>query len=220
VRGVGELHLADALPDSVTAPSTAPLSQVRRAFARYDTPRNTQSTGGSRLSGFYRYDQTGVKWQFGEVTTSNGLGWSPNGRIFYYTDSLARTIWTFDFDPDAGVLSNRQVFSCDPVGYVPDGLTVDVDGAVWAAKWDGNKVVRYRPDGTVDFELMFPVRRPTSTMFVGADLSTLAVTSANLDRTADGAALAGAVFLIPTQTFGLPEARAVVADTAERSPAC
>jgi L-arabinonolactonase len=161
------------------------------------------------LSSFYRYDQTGVKRQSRDVTASHGRAGAPNGRIFYYTDSLARTIWTFDFDPDAGVLSNRQVFACDPVGYVPDGLTVDVDGAVWAAKWDGNKVVRYRPDGTVDFELMLPVRRPTSTMFVGADLSTLAVTSANLDRTADGA-LAGAVFLIPTQTFGLPEARAVV----------
>jgi len=158
-------------------------------------------------SALYRADDDGVPQQVLDgVVTSNGLGWSPDGRIFYYTDSLARTIWAFDHDPADGTLSRRRVLATDPAGYVPDGLTVDVDGAVWAAKWDGSMLVRYRPDGTVDAELVLPVRRPTSAMFAGPDLSTLVVTSAGLDP-ADGE-LAGAVFLIPTATSGLAQVRA------------
>lgn len=175
-----------------------------------------QDTENAPLSGFYCYSASGVEWQFGEITTSNGLGWSPDELTFYYTDSPARLIWAFDFDPEAGSATNRRVFAEDPAGYVPDGLTVDADGAVWAAKWDGGKVVRYSPNGDIDFELTLPVRRPTSAMFVGPDLSTLAVTSANLDP-ADGE-LAGAVFLIATETSGIPEVRAQVSPEGRPEP--
>jgi sugar lactone lactonase YvrE len=155
-------------------------------------------------SALYRFADGRCEQQLDAVTTSNGLGWSPDDRSFYYTDSMARRIWVFDFDPASGRLSNRRVFAEDPAGYVPDGLTVDVDGAVWAAKWDGAKVVRYRPDGSVDLELTFPVRRPTSVAFVGADLSTLAVTSADAGL-GPQEPLAGRVFLVPTSTQGRPE---------------
>ncbi|PJJ63235.1 sugar lactone lactonase YvrE [Compostimonas suwonensis] len=180
-------------------------------FGTMHDPETEQS------SAFYRTVDGRVERVFSGVTTSNGLGWAPDGGTFYYTDSLARKIWAFDCDPESGALSNRRVFAEDPRGYVPDGLTVDADGAVWAAKWDGGKIVRYRPDGTTDVELRLPVRRPTSAMFVGADLSTLAVTSANL--TPDDGELAGAVFLIPTTTSGLPQTRARVAPEGGASPA-
>lgn len=155
-------------------------------------------------SAFYRYADGRCVQQLDAVTTSNGLGWSPDDRSFYYTDSMARRIWVFDFDADGGRLSNRRVFAEDPAGYVPDGLTVDVDGAVWAAKWDGAKVVRYRPDGSVDLELAVPVRRPTSVAFVGPDLGTLAVTTADAGL-GPSEPLAGRVLLIRTSTQGRPE---------------
>lgn len=157
-------------------------------------------------SAFYRGRHGDAEKVLTRITTSNGLGWSPDGRTFYYTDSMARTIWSFDVDPETGAISNRRDFAHDSGREVPDGLTVDSDGCVWAAKWNGGRVVRYRPDGRIDLELTLPVRKPTSVMFVGSDLSTLAITSASLEP--DDGELAGAVFLLPTRTSGLPEKRA------------
>ena len=142
------------------------------------------------------------------VTTSNGLGWSPDGSLFYYTDSMARTIWVFDASP-SGALSNRRVFATDPAAYVPDGLTVDASGAVWAAKWNGARVVRYAPDGRIDRVLELPVAKPTSVAFAGAALDTLVITSANMDD-GDGE-LAGSVFLVDAGVTGIAERSADVA---------
>jgi len=172
----------------------------------FGTMHDQETEAGSAL---YRWADGVAERQVDGVITSNGLGWSPDDRTFYYTDSIARCIWAFDVDPADGALSNRRVLAEDPAGYVPDGLTVDVDGCVWGAKWDGGKVVRYRPDGTVDLELTLPVRRPTSVAFVGPELRTLAVTSAALDAGPDQP-LAGHVFLVPTSTQGRAEARAVL----------
>jgi L-arabinonolactonase len=142
------------------------------------------------------------------ITTSNGLGWSPDDALFYYTDSKARSIWVFDAAED-GAISNRRVFATDPAGVAPDGLTVDADGFVWSAKWDGGRVVRYSPDGRVDREIEVPVRKPTSVAFAGRQLDTLVITSARLDDT-DGA-LAGAVLLVDAGVTGLAERPADVA---------
>jgi L-arabinonolactonase len=142
------------------------------------------------------------------ITTSNGLGWSPDSSIFYYTDSMARTIWAFDYDPDSGDISNRRVFTTDQ-GYYPDGLTVDSSGAVWAAKWNGGRIVRYRPDGTVDHTIELPVRKPTSLSFSGPQLDVLAVTSANIEE-GDGE-LAGSVFLLDVGATGIAEVPADIA---------
>ena len=141
------------------------------------------------------------------ITTSNGLGWSPDDRTFYYTDSVARTIWAFDFDPDTAALSNRRVFAVDEDCF-PDGLTVDASGAVWAAKWNGGRIVRYRPDGTVDRTIELPIRKPTSVSFAGPALDVLAVTSAN--REAGDGELAGAVLLLEVGTTGIAEVPADV----------
>jgi sugar lactone lactonase YvrE len=129
----------------------------------------------------YRSDRGQVETVLDGIITSNGLGWSPDNRTFYFTDSLVRTIWAFDFDLDHGDISNRKVFARDPNGYVPDGLAVDDDGCVWSCKWDGGRIVRYSPDGRVVEEVVTPVARPTSCAFVGRERTTLAVTTASSD---------------------------------------
>jgi len=155
-------------------------------------------------SRFYRLDRGGVTTVFDDVITSNGLGWSPDDSVMYYTDSKTWQIRAFDFDTETGALSNPRVFAEDPRGeYVPDGLTVDAEGCVWGAKWQGARVIRYAPDGTVLLDLRFPVSRMTSCMFVGAQLDTLAVTSAR--GPADDEPLAGRVFLVDPCTRGLGE---------------
>lgn len=156
----------------------------------------------------YRYDaDRGPVAVRGGVYTSNGLGWSVDSRVMYYTDSQTRCIYVSAFDPATGERSKEQVLVQDPDDWLPDGLTVDSEGFVWSAKWDGGRVERYAPDGTLDRCIDVPVSRPTSCMFAGPDLATLVITSASVgvDRTTEQAALAGAVFLLDPGVSGVPE---------------
>jgi L-arabinonolactonase len=160
------------------------------------------------VGALYRYDGgTNVTRVLGEVYTSNGLGWSPNGEQIYYTDSLRHRIDVLDFDQEVGLVSNRRIFAQDPEEVLPDGLAVDGEGFVWSAKWDGSAVVRYAPDGSVDRRVKMPVARPTSCMFAGPELRTLVVTSAHDGPVARSTRpmLAGATFLLDVDVHGLPE---------------
>ncbi|UKA66597.1 SMP-30/gluconolactonase/LRE family protein [Arthrobacter sp. FW306-05-C] len=158
-------------------------------------------------SGLYSFNGGRLQHVYSGIITSNGLGWSPDNSVFYHTDSITRTISAYDFDEESGSISRPRVFARDGGAYVPDGLTVDAEGFLWSAKWDGGIVVRYAPDGTVVDELELPVSRPTSCMFVGPGLRTLAVTSA-LPAHGLHEPLAGSVFLIDAGVAGLPESPA------------
>jgi sugar lactone lactonase YvrE len=82
------------------------------------------------------------------ITVSNGLGWSPDNRRMYFTDSVRRTIYVYDFDLYPGTISNRRPFiMLDATDGTPDGLTVDEEGCLWVAVWDAWRVSRYRPTG-------------------------------------------------------------------------
>jgi len=109
------------------------------------------------------------------VSIGNGIGWSPDRRTMYFTDSTRCAIYAYDFDPVTGSMSHERVFvdvRPDQAG-VPDGLTVDRDGCIWSARWDGWKVVQYDPQGKVMQEVRLPVQRPTSCMFGGPNLDVL-----------------------------------------------
>ena len=140
---------------------------------------------------------------------ANGLGWSPDNRIFYFTDSFVRTIWAYEFDPDQGRPGARRILAKLPDSDgMPDGLTVDSEGCIWSAIWDGWRVIRYTPNGAVDREIPLPVQRPTSCMFGGSDLRTLYITSActGLGRAdLEKGPLAGALFAVQPGVAGLPE---------------
>ncbi len=158
----------------------------------------------------YRLDPDGGCTMMDEgFHVSNGLGWSPDDLTFYFTDSGTRRIYAYEFDLETGALWNRRVFvQLAPDGPSPDGLTVDADGFVWSALWDGWCVTRFAPDGRVDRVVNLPVPRPTSCMFGGEDLSTLFVTSARIRLSAQQLAeapLSGGVFALQTGKRGLPE---------------
>lgn len=145
------------------------------------------------------------------IGVSNGLDWSPDGSLFYFTDSMRRTIWRFRYDRSSGTLTDRQVFaSLDAGEGAPDGLTVDAEGFVWSAHWDGWRISRYAPDGSVDRILPVPVPRPTSVAFGGPDLATLYVTSARVGLSVaqlDEAPLSGALFACEPGVPGLASHR-------------
>jgi len=127
----------------------------------------------------YRLDPDGsVHLMESGLTISNGLGWSPDDRTMYLTDTVAQKIYAYDFDAERGVIGNRRDFVCTPdsPGY-PDGLAVDAEGGVWSARIAAGKIVRYDSQGCVDREIALPVTCPTSCAFGGPDLDRLYITT-------------------------------------------
>lgn len=115
------------------------------------------------------------------LTISNGLGWSPDSRTFYLADSPLKTIFAYDFDLESGSIEHRRVFvDLTAEAAYPDGLTVDQDGCVWSAMWDGWCIIRFDPQGHELERLSMPVQRPTSCAFGGPGLKNLYITSASV----------------------------------------
>jgi sugar lactone lactonase YvrE len=164
------------------------------------------------LGALYRLDPDGTVTELDAgFGISNGPAWSPDDRRFYFGDSMDKAIYAYDYDAASGTVANKRVFATiDDGPGIPDGATVDAEGCLWNAQWDAWRVVRYRPDGTIDRTIRMPVSRPTSCMFGGPDLTTLYVTSAIWDpadpRLVDEP-LAGSLFAIDVGVRGLPEPR-------------
>ena len=93
---------------------------------------------------------------------------------------------------------------------MPDGMTVDAEGCVWSARWEGGCIVRYSPDGEEIGRYDIPARKITSVMFGGDDLSDLYVTSAGgAEKAADGPH-AGALFRLRPGVKGQLEHRSKI----------
>jgi L-arabinonolactonase len=141
---------------------------------------------------------------------SNGPCWSPDDTVLYHSDSIRKTVFAYDYDIDTGTAANRRVWaSTEDLGGIPDGATIDTDGCMWMAICEGQKVVQFRPDGTLERVIEMPVKCPASVMFGGAALDQLYVTSlspAFLGR--EEAPLDGCTFVIEgLGVTGLPEPR-------------
>jgi sugar lactone lactonase YvrE len=122
------------------------------------------------------------------VSVSNGIGWSPDNSLMYYVDSPSGQVDVLDFDVATGAVSGRRALaSIDAGPAVPDGLTVDAEGCIWVALWDGGAVLRLGPDGAVLQAIELPAPRVTSCAFGGPDLETLFIsTAADDDGTRGG----------------------------------
>jgi sugar lactone lactonase YvrE len=110
---------------------------------------------------------------------SNGLGFSVDARTLYFTDSVARRIYAYDYNVPDGAVSNRRTFVDVPkTEGLPDGLTVDADGFVWSAQWYGQRIVRYDPDGKVERRIDTAAKQTSSLTFGGPDLTDIFITTA------------------------------------------
>jgi D-xylonolactonase len=115
------------------------------------------------------------------IHLANGIGFSPDGQTLYFTVSILRVIYSYEYDPSSGTARNRRVFAKVPSEEgLPDGLTVDSDGFVWSAQWFGSCVVRYDPDGTVGRKVPLPAKQITALAFGGPALTDIFVTSASV----------------------------------------
>jgi sugar lactone lactonase YvrE len=168
---------------------------------QWDEPRGSLYRFGSDLT---------ATQMVSELRCSNGLGWSPDSRTFYFVESFAHAIYAFDFEAQSGVISGRRVFATlDPAsGAFPDGLTVDAEGHVWNAQPVFGRLVRYDPDGRIDQIVETPVSRCTSCAFGGDDLGTMYVTSAQDSLTPEELIeepLAGGLFAFRPGVAGIAE---------------
>jgi D-xylonolactonase len=156
----------------------------------------TADAKGRFIFGTTFYDQTAgdnyVKGRLYSVATdgkitiidegwhlSNGIGFSPDNKVIYVTDTVPRAIYKYDYDLAAGTMKNKRIFVKIPdTDGIPDGMTVDAEGFVWSALWYGSAVVRFDPDGKEERRIHVPSGQTSSVMFGGPDFTDLYVTTA------------------------------------------
>jgi sugar lactone lactonase YvrE len=166
----------------------------------------------SPVGNLYRLDPGGAITRMeSDVCCSNGLGWSPDSKTMYFTESFKHfRILAYDFDAETGNISNRRVFVQLPkdTPAFPDGLTVDAEGYVWSAQPMYGRLARYSPDGRIDRVIELPVSRGTSMMFGGPDLDILYVTTMRLTLSDEQLAeepLAGSLLSLRPGVKGIAE---------------
>ncbi|WP_105971381.1 SMP-30/gluconolactonase/LRE family protein [Streptomyces geranii] len=178
--------------------AVAPDGSLWAGTMRYD-----EAPGGGTLS---RLTGDGeVTTVLDDVAVSNGTGWSPDGRLMYYIDSPTRRVDVFDVSADGQSVTNRRQLAVIEEGAgFPDGLTVDADGCVWVALWDGGAVRRYTPSGALDRTITLPTVRPTACAFGGADLTDLYITTARVGLSAPHP-MSGSLLVVPGAGKGVAQ---------------
>lgn len=157
----------------------------------------------------YRYDPDGsLHLMETGLTISNGLGWSPDQKTFYLTDSPQQKIYAYDFNLKTGNITNRRIFvDLTHESFYPDGLTIDSQGNIWSAMWNGWCVIRFNPKGEEILRIKLPVPLVTSCTFGGEDLQTLYITTASVGLSQaeiDKSFHSGDLFALQTDVTGLP----------------
>jgi sugar lactone lactonase YvrE len=152
-----------------------------------------------------------------DLRIANGLAWSAERREMYFIDSPSRRIDRFDWDAASGAITPKEALAVfEPADGTPDGMTIDRNGNLWVAFWNG-ACVRQIDGGSGEIlaRIDLPVAQVTSCVFGGRDFSTLFITTAANGLSAEQRAqqpLAGALFA------ACPGARGLAADRFVWSP--
>lgn len=157
----------------------------------------------------YSFDGKSVTKLISNVTISNGLTWSADGKTFYYIDTPMREVKAFDYDLDAGTIANPRAAVTIPesLGW-PDGMTSDTQGNLWIAMWGGAQITKWNPNtGQLLEQIPVPVLQPSSCVFGGKNMNELFITSARKglnDAALKQYPLSGGVFRVETNVEGMP----------------
>ncbi|MET0974188.1 MAG: SMP-30/gluconolactonase/LRE family protein [Leifsonia sp.] len=206
-RGLGLSDLPDAPPARTVElwgdpgirmndGGTDPLGRLYAGSMSY-----AEKTGAASL---YRIDAAlGVTPVLDAVTISNGLAFSPDGTLCYYTDTPTGRIDVFDH-VDGELVGRRPFVAIDSATGYPDGLTVDAAGRVWVALWSGSAVHAYGPDGSLEAVVELPVSQVSACTFGGDGLATLFITTSRQGFGPDDEPEAGSLFSVQPGAVGLP----------------
>ncbi len=161
----------------------------------------------NRLGRLYRLDTSGdIKLVLEGITCPNGLAFTLDHKQMYFTDSKVYKIYRFDYDEASGEIANQQVFATfsEKDGF-PDGMTIDSEGCIWSALWDGSAIVRCTADGKEERRLAIPARKSSSLIFGGETLNDIYVTTAGGENKATEGPDAGGLFRLSLGIRGVPE---------------
>jgi sugar lactone lactonase YvrE len=182
----GQEHLVVVRPDGsrVDGPRIVPARAGRRLNDGGTDPAGRFVVGTLSLDSPSRNEEL-VRLQVdGTVTRldddlslSNGLAWSADGRLMYSVDTHRRTIFVRDYDPDSGAVGRRRVHQVVDGGF-PDGIALDADEHLWVAVWGAGEVRRHAPDGSLVDRIAVPAPHVSSVAFAGDDLCALVITTA------------------------------------------
>lgn len=137
-----------------------------------------------------------------DLTIPNSIGWSPDGRIMYWTHTTAGTIFACDYSsPDGGISNERVFFQYDGPGS-PDGFRVDVEGNLWSAVYGGAKVIKISPAGKLVGEISLPTNNITCPQFAGTEL--FITTASDEDGEGSSKEFGGGLFRVDVGVEGLP----------------
>lgn len=144
-------------------------------FGTYDVQNLSEQRGNL----FILDDNFNIRLLEPGFAVPNGMAFGPDGRSFYISEQFASRVLRFDWDPKAKQLATREVFVefTEEQG-MPDGLIIDDEGFIWVAHWQGWRVTRFNPEGTIDLEIPLPVTTATCMVFGGKKLDELYITTA------------------------------------------
>ncbi|WP_303541807.1 SMP-30/gluconolactonase/LRE family protein [Sphingomonas natans] len=179
------LRVASPLPEHVKLHECHCDRQGRFWIGTLDHhfPADRSAAGGC----YFRLDGDVLTRVIDNITVSNGLAFSPDGRTMYAANTPRRTVQAYDLDPETGELSGARTFislAAEDRGHI-DGATVDADGGYWLTLVGQAELRRYLPDGTLDRTITLPFSNPTKPAFGGPDLATLYVTSTKMKVNVD-----------------------------------
>ncbi len=207
------LEHRDATGATVATWELIPAGQSRRLNDGACDPAGRYVVGSLPLGGsggderLWRLEHDGTVTVLEEgISLSNGIAWSPDGRVMYHVDTMRHRVSARSYDAATGDVCTASVL-IDTGTAFPDGLAVDSAGDLWIAMWGEGEIRRFAPDGLPRDALTTGVQYNSSCAFVGPELDLLLVTSAAGDeasplRNAD--AVDGRLLAIRAPVTGLP----------------
>ncbi|GAA2387635.1 SMP-30/gluconolactonase/LRE family protein [Dactylosporangium salmoneum] len=144
--------------------------------------RQHEGPGGHEV--LVRLDGGAVTTLDDDLTLSNGLAWSPDGRELYSIDTIPGTVWARGYDPHTGATGPRRELFTVTDGF-PDGMCTDADGHLWIAVWGGGRVECRHRDGTLLAVVEVDAPHTSSVTFAGPGLDVLVITTARQDLSPD-----------------------------------
>jgi D-xylonolactonase len=203
ISGKNICHVKDGATRVLFAPEGVPgfndlFTDAKGRVYTGSMRSNPFTTEGPRTPGeCYRIDGENRAVQlYGGVSLTNGIGFSPDGRTLYHSDSARSLVLVHQLDDSGRAVPGKHI----PVDF-PDGLAVDVEGGIWVAQYQGGAIARYEPNGARSAHVRVPAHAVTSLCFGGADGRDLYVVTADNDT---DAARGGTIFFARSEVAGLP----------------
>jgi len=175
----------------------------------------SMSDGGVARSGtLYTLEKNGsVSKKLEGLSIPNGMAWDLNKCKYYHIDTPTNQVVAYDYDDLSGGIENgKVVVEIDKKEGVPDGMTIDSEGMLWIAHWNGGRVSRWDPDSAEKLEeILLPVAKVTSCIFGGENMDELFITTARIGLSEEELIrepLAGKTFVLKqVDVTGVPQVK-------------